>query len=129
LVSVLGIGGTGKTRLVTRFAWAWLGDFPGGAWFCDLSEARSIEGIAHAVAAALDVPLGSHEPIAQLGQVIAARGSCLVVIDNFEQVARHAAGTLGYWLDCARDARFVVTSREVLGLPGEAVLALAPMHG
>ena len=45
LVSVLGIGGTGKTRLATRFAWTWLGDFPGGAWFCDLSSARGLDGI------------------------------------------------------------------------------------
>jgi class 3 adenylate cyclase len=50
LVSVLGIGGAGKTRLVTRFGWSWLGDFPGGAWFCDLSQARSLDGIVHAVA-------------------------------------------------------------------------------
>ena len=41
LVSVLGLGGTGKTRLVTRFGWSSLGNFPGGVWFCDLSEARS----------------------------------------------------------------------------------------
>ncbi len=33
LVSVLGIGGAGKTRFATHFAWTWLGDFPGGLWF------------------------------------------------------------------------------------------------
>lgn len=38
LISVVGLGGTGKTRLVTRFAWTVLGQFPGGVWFCDLSE-------------------------------------------------------------------------------------------
>lgn len=41
-----------------------------------------------------------------------------MVLDNFEQVARLARQTLGTWLDRARDAQFVVTSREVLGLPG-----------
>ena len=64
---VLGIGGTGKTRLATRFAWTWLGEFPGGAWFCDLSQARSVDGIAIAVAQALDVPLGKDDPVVQLG--------------------------------------------------------------
>ena len=58
LVSVLGVGGTGKTRLVTRFAWTWLGDYPGGVWFCDLSQARTLDGIHFAVAQGLDVPLG-----------------------------------------------------------------------
>jgi predicted ATPase/Tfp pilus assembly protein PilF len=127
LVSVLGIGGTGKTRLVQHFGWTWLGDWPGGVWFCDLSEARDAEGIVAAVAKALDVPLGKDDPVVQLGHTLASRGRCLVLLDNFEQVARHAAETLGRWLDRAPDACFVVTTREVLGLPGEVVLALAPL--
>jgi predicted ATPase/class 3 adenylate cyclase/Flp pilus assembly protein TadD len=127
LVSVLGLGGTGKTRLVTRFGWGSLGDFPGGVWFCDLSQARSLDGIVHAVAQGLDVPLGMDDPVTQLGHAIAGRGKCLVILDNFEQVARHVEETLGRWLNRAADARFLVTTREVLGLPGEEVLALAPL--
>jgi predicted ATPase/class 3 adenylate cyclase/Tfp pilus assembly protein PilF len=127
LVSVLGIGGTGKTRLVARFGWDSLGQFPGGAWFCDLSQARSLDGIVHAVALGLDLPLGKDDPATQIGNAIAGRGQCLVILDNFEQVARHAEETLGRWLNRANNARFLVTTREVLGLPGEEVLALAPM--
>ena len=127
LVSVLGMGGSGKTRLVTRWAWNWLGDFPGGAWFCDLSQARSLDGIVHAVAAALGVPLGRDDPVVQLGNAIAGRDACLMILDNFEQVSRHADETLGRWLDRAGEARFVVTSREVLGLAGEEALALPPL--
>ena len=124
LISVLGIGGSGKTRLATRYAWQWLGDFPGGAWFCDLSAARGVDGIVYAVAQGLDLPLGKGDPVAQIGQAIAGRGACLVILDNFEQVARHADETLGRWLDRAADAQFLVTTREVLGLAGEATLAL-----
>ncbi len=127
LVSVLGIGGTGKTRLVTRFAWTWLGEFPGGVWFCDLSQARSVDGISFAVAQGLDVPLGKTDPVVQLAHAIAGRGKCLMVLDNFEQVARHAEETLGRWLDRAAQATFVVTTREVLGIVGEETLALAPL--
>ena len=127
LVSVLGVGGTGKTRLVTRFGWGSLGVFPGGAWFCDLAQARSLDGIVAAVAKGLDVPLGKEDPVAQIGLAIAGRGQCLVIIDNFEQVARHAEETLGQWLNRTSNARFLVTTREVLGLPGEQVLALAPL--
>ena len=127
LISVLGFGGTGKTRLVTRFGWTSLGEFPGGVWFCDLSEARSLEGILHAVAQGLDVPLGTEDPVIQIGRAIAGRGKCLVILDNFEQVARHAEETLGGWLNRASAARFVVTTREVLGLPGEEIVALAPL--
>lgn len=127
LVSVLGIGGGGKTRLATRFAWQWLGDFPGGAWFCDLSAARSVDGITYAVAQGLDLPLGNEDPVAQIGKAIASRSECLVILDNFEQVARHAEATLGRWLDRAAEARFLVTTREVLGLPGEGTYSLAPL--
>ena len=127
LVSVLGMGGTGKTRLVTRFAWTWLGDYPGGVWFCDLSQARSVDGIYFAVAQGLDVPLGKTEPVVQLAHAINGRGKCLVILDNFEQVARHAEETLGHWLDRAPQATFVVTTREVLGIVGEETLALSPL--
>lgn len=127
LVSIIGIGGTGKTRFITRFAWSRLGEFPGGAWFCDLTAARSKDGIVHAMAAALEVPLGKEDPVVQLGQAIAGRGRCLLILDNFEQVARYARDTLAQWLNRASAARFVVTTREVLGLPGEQVLALPPL--
>jgi predicted ATPase/class 3 adenylate cyclase len=127
LLSVLGLGGSGKTRLVIRFGWNSLGNFPGGVWFCDLAQARSVDGIVHAVAEGLDVPLTNVDPVTQIGHAIAGRGKCLVIVDNFEQVARHVEETLGRWLNRASDARFLVTTREVLGLPGEEVLALPPL--
>ena len=127
LLTVLGPGGTGKTRLVRRYGWSWLGEWPGGVYFCDLSEARSLEGIHFAVASVLDVPLGKGDPTVQLGHAIAGRGHCLIILDNFEQVLTHAATTLGRWLDRASDAAFVVTTRERLHLPGEHVLALEPL--
>jgi predicted ATPase/class 3 adenylate cyclase len=127
LVTVLGIGGAGKTRLVTRYAWSRLGEYPGGAWFCDLADTRDADGIVAAVARTLDVPSGP-DTLERVGRAIAGRGRCLFVLDNFEQVARHAPGTLGRWLDVAHEARFVVTTREVLGLAGEATLPLAPLE-
>ena len=87
---MLGPGGTGKTRFVRRYGRTWLGDWPGGVYFCDLSEARSLDGIFFAVASALGVPLGKEDPAVQLGHAIAGRGRCLVILDNFEQVVQHA---------------------------------------
>ena len=127
LVSVLGVGGTGKTRLALRYGRSWLGEFPGGVWFCDLAPARSIDDIGSAVAQGLGVPLGSDDPVAQIGTAIARRGACLVILDNFEQVARFGRQTLGHWLAQADQAQFVVTTREVLGLAGEIILALPPL--
>lgn len=127
LLTLLGTGGTGKTRIACRYAQAWLGEWPGGVAFCDLSGARSLDGIHFAVAFALGVPLGKDEPAVQLGHAIAGRGRCLVILDNFEQVRQHAAATVGHWLDRATDAIFVVTSRERLHLPGEEALPIEPL--
>ncbi len=127
LVTILGIGGIGKTRLAIRYARNWLGDYPGGSWFCDLSTARDIDGIVSSVAHALQVPLGKSDPVLQIASAIAARGPCIIVLDTFEQVARHAEATVGVWLEHASEARFIVTSREVLGISGEQTHVLAPM--
>ncbi len=127
LVSVLGPGGTGKTRFVRRYALAWLGDWPGGVYFCDLSDARSLDGVLGAVAVGLGVPLAQGDAVAQLGHAIAARGPCLVILDNLEQVLEHAAAAIGRWLDRAGGASFVVTSRERLKIEGETVFPIEPL--
>jgi predicted ATPase len=131
LISLLGVGGCGKTRLAVRFGWSWMGEYPGGVWFCDLAAARSLEGLCGAVAQGLEVPLAlganGEDPLAQIAQAIASRGPCLVILDNFEQLTRHAEVSLGVWLERAALARFVVTTREVLGIAGEEALALAPL--
>lgn len=127
LITLLGPGGTGKTRLSLRYGWSTLAQWPGGVWFCDLSDARSVEGIAQATASGLNVHLGKQDPIVQLGHAIAGRGRALIVLDNFEQVAPHAEASLGHWLTRASDARFLVTSRERLHLPEETLHELEPL--
>ena len=127
LVSVLGMGGVGKTRLVTRFAWTRRGDYPGGVWFCDLSQARGIDGICSQSRRG-SKSRSAVRPVVQLGQAIAGRGKCLVVLDNFEQVAKLAEETLGRWLERAPLAQFVATTREVLGIVGEEMLAVPPLE-
>lgn len=128
LVSLLGPGGVGKTRLVIHHCRARLDAWSGGVWFCDLSDAHSVDAVVSVVGSVLDVPLGNGDPVTRIGHAIATRGPCLVVLDNFEQLARHASELIGVWLDLAPDARFLVTTRELLQLPGEHVLDLAPLE-
>jgi len=126
LLTLLGQGGTGKTRLAIRYGHGSLGEWPGGIWFCDLSGASSLDGIHYATASALGVRLGAGDPATQLTDAIADRGHCLVVLDNFEQVVQHAPATVGRWLR-APDAAFMVTSRERLHVPGEVVQLVEPL--
>ena len=127
LVSVLGTGGMGKTRLAQRFGWIWLGEFPGGVWFCDLSQATNLDGLVQAVAQGLDLALGNDDPIETIGRALAGRGRCLVILDNVEQVVALAEATIGRWLDRAADACCLATTREILGIAGEVTLVLGPM--
>jgi protein kinase-like protein/NB-ARC domain-containing protein len=132
LVTLTGVGGMGKTRLASGYAWRNLDDWPAGVWFCDLTQARGIDGIASALASVFSVPLGAGDPLDQLGRVIAGHNRCLLILDNFEQVAAHAEQTVGRWMRQAPQARFLVTSRERLALEGERtriVEALSPEAG
>src|SRR5262249_45290686 len=75
-------------------------------------------------ARALRVTLAANAPddagVSELGRVIAARGRALLLFDNFEQVVAHALSTVGPWLAMAPEATFIATSREPLGITGEA---------
>jgi predicted ATPase/Tfp pilus assembly protein PilF len=128
LVTLVGAGGMGKTRLAVRYGWRSLAEWPGGVWFCDLTEARSANGIASAVAGPLGMSLGRGDAVEQLGHAIAGRGRCLMILDNIEQVVEITAATVSRWMARAGDARFVVTSRERLSLDdGEELQAVEPL--
>ncbi|MDP6935050.1 MAG: adenylate/guanylate cyclase domain-containing protein, partial [Myxococcota bacterium] len=134
LVTLLGMGGMGKTRLASHFGAIHLSEYSpvgGGVWFCDLTEARSISGVLQAVAHALHVPLTlgktTDDMVEQLGHALQARGRVLILLDNLEQVVQAAAPAVGQWMQMAPEARFLVTSRERLHLTGEHTLNLAPL--
>ena len=127
LVTLQGPGGSGKTRLAQRYGWESVARWPGGVWFCDLSEARSLDGVAQAVASSFGVQLGKEDPIVQLGHAIAGRGRCLVILDNLEQVVEASVVALHQWLDRCQESRFLVTSRERLLLPDEVIHPLDPL--
>ncbi len=137
LLTLLGPGGTGKTRLSLQFGSQLVTHFQavnekgrrrGGVWFCDLTDANDRDGVCAAVARALGVPLMPNDPVKQLGHALLARGETLVVLDNFEQVVSAAPATLGAWLAVAPQARFVVTSRELLRVADETVFEVPPLR-
>jgi predicted ATPase len=133
LVTILGPGGIGKTRLATHFGWqqmearAW----EGGVWLCNLTEASTVEDICHTLGEALGVSLSlsaaESEPAEQIGRALEGHGETLVILDNIEQLLQHLPDTLSRWLALAPRACFLTTSREALHLAGESILDLAPL--
>jgi serine/threonine protein kinase/tetratricopeptide (TPR) repeat protein len=137
LITLLGSGGTGKTRLSLQFGTQLVTHFQGvdergrrrgGVWIVELADARDADGICAALSRSLDVPLAAGDAVQQLGHALASRGETLVVLDNFEQVVAHAAETVERWMRAAPLARFVVSSRELLRVPHENVYEVPPLR-
>ncbi len=130
LVTVLGLGGMGKTRLVQELARKVSGSFE-GIRQVSLREARSLDDLIFSVADALGVRLGSaatESAIDALGAALAEMGRCLVILDNFEHQVALAPPTLGRWMLAAPECRLLVTSRVPLQLRGERVLQLGGLQ-
>ena len=129
LVTVLGPGGIGKTRLAQGVIESKKLDFP--TVFCDLREASSIREVSHQIAEALGLRWtcapAVASPAAQLRDALSRIEPRVVVLDNFEHLTNLATDTLGQWLPPATQIRWLVTSRRILHLQSEQVVELGPL--
>lgn len=127
LLTLVGTGGIGKTRLSLQAATAAGAGHAEGAWFVELAAVRDPLRVAAAVAQALGVPERGAQPIAEtLGTYLASR-DLLLVLDNCEQVRDAVAHLAAQLLSSAPTLRIVATSREPLGIDGETVYPLASL--
>lgn len=127
LLTLVGPGGMGKTRLAVELARRLTADFVDGVVFVPLQAVASAELLVATVAEALDVALaGQAEPLTQLGRFLAEK-SMLLVLDNFEQLLAEAA-VLSQLLSLAPQVKCLVTSRERLNLGSEWVFSLTGLH-
>jgi predicted ATPase len=124
LVSIVGAGGIGKTRLALRYAHTHVGDFA-SVWFCDMRDARVPSDMTATVLRAFagDRALHADSEIA-LARTFAARAGALVILDNVEHLLPAAAAIIRRWVVGAPNVRFLVTSRIPLGVAIERVVEL-----
>ena len=132
LTTVIGPGGSGKTRLATETARTLLGDLPDGAWLVELASIGASGDVAQSTLAALglrDALLGGASNAEPMDRLIAAirEREALLILDNCEHVIESAAAFAHRVLgECPR-LRILATSREPLGITGEALWLAEPL--
>jgi predicted ATPase/DNA-binding CsgD family transcriptional regulator len=127
LVSLVGPGGVGKTRLGVRAATDLGRGFANGAWWVELAEIRDAALVTNAVLAALDLrEQAETTPLQVLSSHLRDR-ELLLLLDNCEHVIDASAHLVAEVLRAAPNVRVITTSREPLQLPGEHVVAVPPL--
>ncbi|MEN9784962.1 MAG: hypothetical protein RLZZ299_226 [Pseudomonadota bacterium] len=127
LITLVGPGGAGKTRLALRVAGELLADFPGGVWFCDVGNARSVDAACAALAAGFGLHLAGPEPVGRISDALAASERVLLVLDDADGLTQLAADTLDRWLEDAPGAHFILTARAPIGRMEEQVVPVGPL--
>ncbi len=124
LVTLVGSGGIGKTRLAIEFGWQAKNAFPDGVWLIDLAPVADPAMVVSAAATALGVPLrDAGSPIAVIASAL-ERQNRLLIFDNCEHLVAAAGGLIGALLERVRSLTVLATSQEFLGIPGEQVYRL-----
>ncbi|MER5390824.1 BTAD domain-containing putative transcriptional regulator [Saccharopolyspora sp. NPDC002686] len=132
LTTLIGPGGSGKTRLAAESARAMLDDLPDGAWLVELAALDADADVAQAALAALglrDALLGGAPDVGPADRLVAAirDREALLVLDNCEHLIESAAVFAHRVLGECRRLRVLATSREPLGITGEALWPVAPL--
>lgn len=125
LVTVLGPGGAGKTRIVSEFGNAFEDDFD-AAWFLDLTPFETADD-ALASAMSLFGITSSGAPELALARHLDAMGDLLLIIDNLEHMIDELAPRLAEFMRVNRRAKVLATSREPLHMVGEHEHRLAAL--
>jgi predicted ATPase/DNA-binding winged helix-turn-helix (wHTH) protein len=127
LVTITGSGGIGKTTVALAAADSMQTEYADGVVFADLSPVPPQADVTRAVAEAAGVEGAASETIERLADHLANR-PVLLVLDNCEHVLERSAALVDRMLGTGGTAQVLTTSREPLGVAGEHVWPLGPLH-
>jgi non-specific serine/threonine protein kinase len=127
LVTLVGPGGVGKTRLALQAARALLPDFANGVWLVQLAPVADPAGVPGAIATALGLQESGEISLEVTLTSFLHAKRLLLVLDNCEHLVEASAQLAAHLLARCPDLHILASSREALGVPGEIPLRVAPL--
>jgi predicted ATPase/class 3 adenylate cyclase/DNA-binding CsgD family transcriptional regulator len=128
LVTLVGAGGTGKTRLATHLASKAPEGDPGNPWCAEFAAVSGDGDIAEILSGALGVRANTQaDALERVARYLSAR-SGLLILDNCEHVRAPVAAICERIIQVAPGIRILATSREPLGVDGEVLFPVPPLR-
>ena len=127
LLTLIGPGGTGKTRLSLQIAVEQLINFNDGVWLVELAPISDPAFITAEVASVFDVREAQNIPLIQLLLDYLRAKDILLVIDNCEHIVEASAEIVDQILHTCPNLKIIASSREALGIDGETVYRVPPL--
>ncbi|MER6578461.1 LuxR C-terminal-related transcriptional regulator [Nonomuraea sp. NPDC001023] len=127
LLTLSGVGGTGKTRCALQIASRLVPSFPDGVWLAELSRLTRADLLVHEITKVLGVHEEGVRPLLDTLVDFLRGKKPLLVLDNCEHLVEACAELAERLLSSCEDLRLLVTSREPLKIPGELVWRVPPL--
>ncbi|NRQ36368.1 tetratricopeptide repeat protein [Nonomuraea sp. NN258] len=127
LLTLSGVGGTGKTRCALRIAARVVESFPDGVWIVELSRLTRSDLLVHEITTVLGVREEGVRPLLDTLLDFVRGRRLLLVLDNCEHLVEACAQLAETLLTCCPDLRILVTSREPLKIASELVWRVPPL--
>ncbi|MEO5735756.1 MAG: hypothetical protein ABIN96_05515 [Rubrivivax sp.] len=127
LVTLLGMGGLGKTRLSLQAAAEVMPEFPDGVWFLDLAPIRDPALVVDEAAQALGVREAADKALLQTVCAYLKTRRLLLIVDNCEHLVQACAELVSAILRAAPGVHAIASSREALHVPGEQAYPVMPL--
>ena len=124
LVTLIGPGGTGKTRLSIRVARDLMEAFPDGIWLVELEPLADPTAIPQALMQVLHIQENPDVPAQKMISNYLRERQSLLIFDNCEHLIEETAALVDLLLQSAPLVQVLASSREALGIAGESILRI-----